>query len=1057
MKPRASSTTTLAAQVSGSAESETLVGGAPRRRGAISLGRGDLLGRYVVLDRLGAGGMGVVYAAYDPELDRKLAIKLLLPGHGDAEGDSIARTRLLREAQALAKLDHPHVVAIHDVGTVGDRVYLAMDIVEGDTLGAWRERTPRSWREVLDVIVAAGEGLAAAHDKGLVHRDIKPENIMVGADGRVRVMDFGLARTGEDTGVECPALDADIARAPSVLSSALTLEGSMMGTPAYMAPEQFSGAVIDPRTDQFSLCATAWEALYGQRPFSGESLADLAAKVVDGVRDPPPLGRRVPAWLRRVLERGLQSRAQDRFPDTRALLDALRADPTSRRRHIAWVAGIAGLAGLAYVAHEVVAQRAAEACVAEGATLREDWNDQARAEMEHALLATGKPFAATTFAKTVPWLDRWATSWSAVAEQACRAHTIEDSWDADLYARAQDCLQEARGNFVALVDAIDDADASTLTEATTAAAELAPVAGCSDPATLRERPMMEPEQREAVLGVRARLARASSSLEAGDHQRGLEQALDALDAAKASGWSPVVARAELQLGSVETERGDYASAEASLGRAFTLAREAHVPGVALDATVRLVGVVGFRSARYAEGLVWAEAAQLQLAWLASEHPLERAMLDNGLGLIRRAMGEYDEAERLHLRALELRERTLGRDHPQVGSSLNNLANVYKTKGNLDEAQRLYERARAIWEEALGPDHPQVAHCINNLALLHGQRAEYPEAIALYQRVFEIREQTLEPDHPDHAQGMSNLASVYAVLGDPDRAIPLYVRANAIWEQALGPEHPDLAIGLYNLAGMLMMTGAYEESRRIHERALAIRERAFGPDHIAVAASLGGLAAVREATKSYAEATRLQERALTIRERALGPDHPDVAVTLTDLCIARAGAGACEEAVQLCERALTIREGALGPDHPEVAQTVHSLARAFYYAGDYERAIELDTRALETWERALGPDHLLVGYALQGLGEAQLGAGRLAEAVALLERGLALRQTTRVPPDQLAETRYTLAKALWEVGGDRVRAWALAEEARDGYAAVMGQETLVAEVAEWLAAHESSRP
>src|SRR5450432_3255863 len=297
---------------------------------AAILERGQAIDRFVVLGLVGRGGMGEVYAAYDPELDRKVAIKLLRARSEAADG----KTRLLREAQAIAKLQHPNVVVVYDVGTYGDSVFIAMEFVEGRTVSGWLEAGRRTRREILDVSLAAGRGLAAAHAAGLVHRDFKPDNVMVTNDGQVRVMDFGLARQVAEAAAEARAAAASLAAAadaraaegvprdqdhddadadaprPSAASASnkylsvkLTQSGAMLGTPAYMAPEQFAVAPTDARTDQFSYCVALYEALGGARPFAGETFLTLMTNVTTGAVTPPY--RPVPTWLRKVLLRGL--------------------------------------------------------------------------------------------------------------------------------------------------------------------------------------------------------------------------------------------------------------------------------------------------------------------------------------------------------------------------------------------------------------------------------------------------------------------------------------------------------------------------------------------------------------------------------------------------------------------------------------------------------------------------------------------------------------------------------------------------------------------------------
>jgi len=327
--------------------------GSPGEAASSALARGASIGRYVVLGLVGRGGMGEVYAAYDPELDRKVAVKLLRVRPGNGVSLNEGRQRTLREAQAIARLSHPNVVVAYDVGTFEDQVFIAMEFVEGNTVTYWLEAGTRSWREILEVFKAAGRGLLAAHEKGLVHRDFKPDNVMVGRDGQVRVMDFGLARQvseksgwGAERGPQPlsastpmpasaataphappgtppaseggllstvvlhgpppPSSSDDFQSASGAFEAQLTRTGAMMGTPAYMAPEQFSGTATDARTDQFSLCVALYEALYGERPFTGSTMLALRSNVVRGRIREAPAGTKVPTWLRKVLLRGLR-------------------------------------------------------------------------------------------------------------------------------------------------------------------------------------------------------------------------------------------------------------------------------------------------------------------------------------------------------------------------------------------------------------------------------------------------------------------------------------------------------------------------------------------------------------------------------------------------------------------------------------------------------------------------------------------------------------------------------------------------------------------------------
>jgi len=372
------------------------------------------VGRFEIQSRLGAGGMGMVLLAIDPLLGRKVAIKLVR----FAPDDAAAQRRLVREAQALAQVSHEHVIVVHDVGMHDGQVYFAMEYVPGGTLTRWQAE--RGWREIVDQYIRAGRGLQAAHDAGLVHRDFKPDNVLVGDDGRLRVTDFGLV------GVE-------VMRSPSVaseLGTTLTQTGARMGTPRYMAPEQYLGTDVDARADQFAFCVALYEVLYGQRPFSGDNYAELEASVLAGAVRPLPPDADVPTGVRDAVLRGLRREPDDRFPTMRELLAALEAGgrqarASARRR---WpgiasaVAGVLVVGIVAYVATRTPATSPAEPAsalsaeqIAEGKThyakaeaaiQREDY-EAAAASFERAYVHLPKP----------EFLFNAAQTWHALAKQ----------------------------------------------------------------------------------------------------------------------------------------------------------------------------------------------------------------------------------------------------------------------------------------------------------------------------------------------------------------------------------------------------------------------------------------------------------------------------------------------------------------------------------------------------------------------------------------------------------------------------------------------------------------
>ncbi|MEM9492228.1 MAG: serine/threonine-protein kinase, partial [Myxococcota bacterium] len=433
--------------------------GRPSGRDSAGYSRGDTVGRYLIIGLLGQGSMGTVYTAYDPELDRKVALKLLRTRRGRSGRQVRARERLEREARALAKLSHPNVVQVYDAGVqqrpgaAGDDeaqsddghfdVFLAMEFVEGVSLQVWQQTPPQPhWREILRVYIAACRGLSAAHRAGVVHRDIKPSNILIGDDGRVRVADFGLAAARDrdpstETLEEMSASELDelmlessrgssLSNLEARLSERLTQTGALMGTPAYMAPEQHLGSTVGPAADQYGICVSLYRALYGVRPFGRGDVADLRqAKLLGAIAD-PPADSEVPSWIAAVLRRGMASWPDDRYGSMDELIAALEDDPQVRRRARLRRVGLAGAAvlitGLAVFGWlRGGPAQAVDPCAEIAELMSGLWDDSARQRTRTAFRATGLYYAEDTAERVIERLDPYATTWLTTREAQCRA------------------------------------------------------------------------------------------------------------------------------------------------------------------------------------------------------------------------------------------------------------------------------------------------------------------------------------------------------------------------------------------------------------------------------------------------------------------------------------------------------------------------------------------------------------------------------------------------------------------------------------------------------------
>ncbi|MEM9458727.1 MAG: tetratricopeptide repeat protein [Myxococcota bacterium] len=954
------------------------------------------LGRYVVLDVLGRGGVGVVLRAYDRQLDRAVALKVLRRAL-----DERHRLRLRREAQAMAKLSHPNVVQVYEVGEVDGQTFVAMELVKGKTVRDWMNRQPRpGWRACVELFGQLGAGLVAAHEQGLVHRDFKPGNAMIDDKGRARVLDFGMVRLKEDEAADDPSatlqkLRRDIyAQMPS--RSDLTQTGMVLGTPAYMAPEQMGGEPTDPRSDQFSFCVTLYEVLYGERPYEGDLLPDLFASMCNGVVRPAPAGSDVPQALRRVLLRGLATAPGERWPSMEALLEALRGVAAPRRRRgIAVVAGV-GLLAIGGGLGAMWTLEMLERCTGARKQLAGVWDDARRQEVKAAILGTQLPYAAGTWERVEPQLDGYADAWAAEHTDACEAtHSRGEQSEEEMSLR-MGCLHQRWQYLRATVGELGRADATVAERAVQAVTSLPGLSWCRDLEALRAEvpPPEDPAVVEQVAVLDEILVEAKAKQAAGRYEEGLRLADEVVDEGRALDYAPLMARAWQQQGRLRINMGDYEGAVEVLRRAYQVAVTHTMKAEAADVSTALMLVLGDLLVRHEEARGWAEHAQ-PLSWAAGTDDARAGYLDS-LGKVADSEGKYEEARDLCGRALAIRQRALGSDHPDVALSLDSLGSVAYWQGKYEEARDFHRRALAIREKVLGPDHPDVATSLNSLGIVAKSKAEYDKASKLYERSRVIWENALGADHPTVAISLTNLGRVAYRRGNYEEAREFNERALAIRQEALGPDHPHVAFTLNFLSDVANSQGKYEEVRELNERALAISEKSLDPDHPFVALSLEGLGDAAYSQGEYEQAREFYERALAIREKTLGPGHPKVAASLDSLGHVAKLEGRYEQARELYERALAIREEALGAAHPEVATSFDSLGRVAHRQAEYEQARELHERALGIREEALGPDHPEVASSLHGLGNVAHSQGKYEQARALYERALGIREEALGP-------------------------------------------------------------
>ncbi|NVB85789.1 MAG: serine/threonine protein kinase [Kofleriaceae bacterium] len=795
-----------------------LFGGAPPAR----------IGRYVLSGASTAGGMGVVYAAHDPDLDRKVALKVVHPRH---RIDERARERLLVEARALAKLDHPNVVRIHDVLTYGDQIVIVMEWVDGRTLAA-TENGPRRWRDVLAVYLQAGRGLAAAHGVGVVHRDFKPSNAILGDDGRVRVLDFGLARR---------AAEAEVSSVPASGSpTELTGTGDVLGTLAYCAPEQLAAEAATPASDQFSFGVSLHRALEGVPPFRGDNAAELAASMREGTINTAAAARRVPAWLRRAVARMLAVDPLGRFPT----MDAALAELSRPRGWVRWRAPVLATSLVGFTAaFATIGLRDTEpevSCDGGASEVARVWNPDQRHRIARALDAARAPYVHEIRERVLHGLDAYGERWSEAHREACVAHRRGEQ-SAALLDRRMLCLHQRLTDLRAAVATLEALDGTSMPHAVDVVARMTSVAECADVARLDAEtpPPADIAQRVAVAAIQEGLSKAQALDRAGRSAEALTIADDAIERARRSGYPPIAANAALSRGRILISLHDRDAAAEALAEARTIALEHRMFAGAVEAAAREMFAAGtspnaaVRAALDRQAVVFVPLSKT----LDGDH-YARPLLLNNVGTLRMAEGDRAEARRFFEEAraslagvpevdLELtcidrnlamvtsqgserealaagvweRLRTgLGEAHVATLDALDAYARYVRDP---DRAERLLGHVCTTYDRL----HPELVedrvYCASYLAFLAGRRGDLETELRLYDEIVRIS----SGSHDATAVALRRVASGYGLLrrGDPAGAIKVFSEAAAVdaasssWWERVRAAHAEVGIGAAELA------------------------------------------------------------------------------------------------------------------------------------------------------------------------------------------------------------------------------------------------------------------
>jgi len=829
---------------------------------------GAMIGRYVVLDLLGEGTMGQVYTGYDVDLDRKVAIKVI---RADLVSTR-AQERTLREARALAQLSHPNVVQVYEVGVHGHQVFLAMEYVDGENLRQWLLQAERPWQETLARLIEAGRGLQAAHAIGLVHRDVKPDNILVAKDGRARIADFGLVRSVErmgpdpgdsqksgDSGVEAsaasgPRSGSGWARGTSLL----TQVGRSIGTPAYMSPEQHLGGEVDHRSDQFSLCASLYEALYSARPFSGHNVKSIREQASAGLVRSTPTNTRVPRWIDRAIRRGLSPAPEDRWPSIDALLHALNHDPSRRWRWAgALTLGLGLLAGGIYALASYQAQLA-NRCAGAAKELAGVWDEQRRAALHATFEETDDPLAEETIPRVERILNTYAELWTGMHRTTCEAH-LSGATSPLLLDLTMDCLRRRKGELAALVEVLLEAEAGTVENAVLAASNLPALSSCSNAESLLAATPLpdDPLQAQEIGALRLELDRALALEGAGRYEDGLRLLDEFTPKVEALAYAPLTAEALLRKGSLTMWKIDFAAATPLLHQAFAAGLATKADRVAVEALAKWIFSNGYGLGRTEETLSWRSTALALVDRLEGASDL-RALTLHNLAAVVGSAGRLQDSVELQLQALALFESSAANDNPLTFIALSNLSESYLDLRQCAESETAANRAQLLASKVLSHWHPQTRIIELNRCAVYACRGSYTEAMQCWdaELVDAGRKGELSP----------HLASVYLKTsgllaldhGDHERARDDLSRALTPFDRGREPLHlTNIAEGLGWLA---LEEDDLDRAAEFFERSLAIHERLATPLDVRLD-TVAGVAGLELARGQAAEARARLEAAL----------------------------------------------------------------------------------------------------------------------------------------------------------------------------------------------------
>ncbi len=828
------------------------------------------IGRFIVIRKLGQGAMGIVYLAYDPKLDRKVALKLVdTSALGSEVGD--AQVRLEREAKAAAALGHPNVVTVYDVGNQGEDVFLAMEFVEGAPLTDWMKQE-HEWRETVRLFAEIARGLAAAHDAGLIHRDFKPDNVLMGEDGRPRVADFGLARPTEGWSARDAAKMIGDGKEGSIRAlaigshDALVSTGEVCGTPAYMAPEQFAGIDVSAASDQFGFCASLYEALFGHRPFKGESVTELAVAVIENNREPLPSKHNVPKAVVSAVLQGLDPDVEKRHPSMHAVADRLEAALRLRTRNRI----LAGGAVLAVLGGGFGAQAATaldeQPCEAAQTDVEDTWNPQTRASLEASLTNANLPTA------VVGEFDAFANKWTSQRVEACEATRVAGTQTDEVLGLRMACLDRAQMRLRVANESLTNGPTAPMLDSVEVALgdldECGHIRSLQEENALGRRSEDTVEQQAIWTQLEGKIAfiRLNASAPPSVWQ---DEAKEVARLGREHHLDHAAAVGLRWVGAAAVQTNELDAAEAAFADALRWSATSQDRKLAPE-LLQAAGEVALLSGRYDQA-----TERLNLAVAFSGRildPDERRKVEQQAQLTLAEVHVRNEApDRARQLAERLRDETPAPPPATRERILSTLGSSCRALGDMRCAVESHTKALEIAQSMPEVEPLELAGRYANVGLMHVDMGNAPESVKLLRKAAEIVEEAFDANHPMRGQLLSDIGGIQGAMMDPKDGERDLLAGLAIHEKNHGPDSPELVEALMDLNKTQMRLGKFDDAKAHGERAVKIVDASFEGNHPRRAEPRLPLSDAYAATGQFDQAAKVLREGLEILE---GPKtHP----------------------------------------------------------------------------------------------------------------------------------------------------------------------------------------